>query len=103
MVSFSSSPLWFCVCRLVGGFGLCGIPESLISALNARDEVRDLTVVSNNAGVDDFGLGLLLQKRQVSEHSCVSGVFLVLHSIRLGPLPNACLYAGHLSVLGAMS
>jgi 3-oxoacid CoA-transferase subunit A len=47
-----------------GGFGLCGIPENLIAAI--RDSgVRDLTVASNNAGVDDFGLGLLLQSRQV--------------------------------------
>lgn len=47
-----------------GGFGLCGIPEQLILAL--RDSgVRDLTVVSNNAGVDDWGLGLLLQTRQI--------------------------------------
>jgi 3-oxoacid CoA-transferase subunit A len=49
---------------LVGGFGLCGIPENLIAAL--RDSgVRGLTCVSNNAGVDDFGLGLLLQTQQI--------------------------------------
>lgn len=49
---------------LVGGFGLCGIPENLIVAL--RDSgVKGLTCVSNNAGVDDFGLGLLLQTRQI--------------------------------------
>jgi 3-oxoacid CoA-transferase subunit A len=49
-----------------GGFGLCGIPEKLIMAL--RDSgVKDLTVVSNNAGVDDWGLGLLLQTRQVKK------------------------------------
>jgi 3-oxoacid CoA-transferase subunit A len=49
---------------MVGGFGLCGIPEHLISAL--RDTgVKGLTCVSNNAGVDDFGLGLLLQTRQI--------------------------------------
>jgi 3-oxoacid CoA-transferase subunit A len=47
-----------------GGFGLCGIPEALIAAL--RDSgVKNLTVISNNAGVDDFGLGLLLQTRQI--------------------------------------
>jgi 3-oxoacid CoA-transferase subunit A len=47
-----------------GGFGLCGIPELLIAAL--RDSgVKDLTVASNNAGVDDFGLGVLLQTRQI--------------------------------------
>ncbi len=49
---------------MVGGFGLCGIPEHLILAL--RDSgVKDLTCISNNAGVDDFGLGLLLQTRQI--------------------------------------
>jgi 3-oxoacid CoA-transferase subunit A len=48
----------------VGGFGLCGIPEALIEAL--RDsKVKDLTVISNNAGVDDFGLGKLLATRQI--------------------------------------
>lgn len=50
----------------VGGFGLCGIPEQLIIAL--RDSgVKDLTAVSNNAGVDDWGLGLLLQTRQIKK------------------------------------
>lgn len=49
---------------MAGGFGLCGIPENLIVAL--RDSgVKDLTVISNNCGVDDFGLGLLLQTRQI--------------------------------------
>src|SRR5690625_6150013 len=49
-----------------GGFGLCGIPENLIAAI--RDSgVKDLTIVSNNAGVDDFGLGLLLQGKQVKK------------------------------------
>ncbi|MFP5338722.1 MAG: CoA transferase subunit A [Gammaproteobacteria bacterium] len=50
----------------VGGFGLCGIPEQLIAAL--RDSGRkDLTAISNNAGVDGFGLGLLLETRQISK------------------------------------
>ena len=50
----------------VGGFGLCGIPEALIFAL--RDSgVKGLTVISNNAGVDDFGLGLLMQSRQIKK------------------------------------
>jgi 3-oxoacid CoA-transferase subunit A len=49
---------------LMGGFGLCGIPENLIQALRARG-TRDLTVISNNAGVDDFGIGVLLKARQV--------------------------------------
>jgi 3-oxoacid CoA-transferase subunit A len=49
-----------------GGFGLCGIPENLISAIR-ESEVKNLTVASNNAGVDDFGLGVLLQTRQVAK------------------------------------
>ena len=49
---------------LLGGFGLCGIPENLIAALQ-RHGAKDLTLVSNNAGVADFGIGLLLQTRQV--------------------------------------
>src|SRR6478735_4557276 len=49
---------------LMGGFGLCGIPENLIAALHARG-TRNLTVISNNAGVDDFGVGILLRARQV--------------------------------------
>ena len=50
----------------VGGFGLCGIPEALIDAL--RDSgVKNLTVISNNAGVDGFGLGVLLETRQVKK------------------------------------
>ena len=49
---------------LMGGFGLCGIPECLIAALHAQG-TRDLTVMSNNAGVDDFGIGILLKSRQV--------------------------------------
>jgi 3-oxoacid CoA-transferase subunit A len=51
---------------LMGGFGLCGIPEKLIDAV-WRKGTRDLTIVSNNAGVDDFGIGLLLQNRQVKK------------------------------------
>jgi 3-oxoacid CoA-transferase subunit A len=49
---------------VVGGFGLCGIPENLIAAL-VRRGARNLTVVSNNCGVDDWGLGLLLRTRQI--------------------------------------
>ena len=51
---------------MAGGFGLCGIPESLILAIR-ESGVRDLTIVSNNAGIDDAGLGLLLQTRQVKK------------------------------------
>jgi len=54
---------------VVGGFGLCGIPENLINALVKRG-VKGLTCVSNNAGVDDWGLGLLLQTKQI--HKMVS-------------------------------
>ncbi len=49
---------------LMGGFGLCGIPENLIAAVR-RKGTKDLTIVSNNAGVDRFGIGILLEKRQV--------------------------------------
>src|SRR6202521_442078 len=51
---------------LMGGFGLCGIPENLIAAVR-RKGTKDLTIVSNNAGVDDFGIGVLLQQRQVKK------------------------------------
>jgi 3-oxoacid CoA-transferase subunit A len=51
---------------LMGGFGLCGIPEHLIAAVR-RKGTKNLTIVSNNAGVDDFGIGLLLQNRQVKK------------------------------------
>src|SRR5580698_6444427 len=49
---------------MLGGFGLCGIPENCIAAL-VRKGVRNLTCISNNAGVDEFGLGLLLKTRQI--------------------------------------
>ena len=51
---------------MMGGFGLCGIPENLIAAVR-RKGIQNLTVMSNNAGVDDFGIGLLLQTRQVKK------------------------------------
>ncbi|KAA3622293.1 MAG: CoA transferase subunit A, partial [Flavobacterium sp.] len=51
---------------MLGGFGLSGIPENCIAEL-VRREVRDVTCISNNAGVDDFGLGLLLQKKQIKK------------------------------------
>ena len=51
---------------LMGGFGLCGIPENLIAAVQ-RKGTKDLTIVSNNAGVDGFGIGVLLEKRQVHQ------------------------------------
>ncbi len=52
---------------MVGGFGLCGIPENLIRATVAKG-VRNLTTISNNAGVDDFGLGLLLRNGHIKKH-----------------------------------
>ena len=51
---------------LMGGFGLCGIPENLVAAVR-RKGTKNLTIVSNNAGIDDFGIGLLLQNRQVKK------------------------------------
>jgi 3-oxoacid CoA-transferase subunit A len=48
---------------MLGGFGLCGIPENCINAL-VKKRVSNLTCISNNAGVDDFGIGLLLKQRQ---------------------------------------
>lgn len=51
---------------MLGGFGLCGIPENCISALVAKN-VKSLTCISNNAGVDDFGIGLMLQNKQVKK------------------------------------
>lgn len=51
---------------MAGGFGLCGIPENLIQAL-LDSKVRNLTIISNNCGVDDFGLGLLLKTRQIKK------------------------------------
>ena len=50
----------------VGGFGLCGMPEALIAALKATG-VKELTCISNNAGVDGFGLGLLLETKQIKK------------------------------------
>ena len=51
---------------MMGGFGLCGVPENLIKALHARG-TRDLTIISNNAGIDGFGIGVLLENRQVKK------------------------------------
>ena len=51
---------------LLGGFGLCGIPENCIAALKQKN-IKELTCISNNAGVDDFGIGLLLQNKQLKK------------------------------------
>lgn len=91
---------------IVGGFGLCGIPENLIAAL-VRKGVKNLTCISNNAGVDDFGLGLLLQTRQIKkmissyvgendefERQMLSGE-LEVELIPQGTLATRCLAAGY--------
>ena len=52
---------------MLGGFGLCGIPEKCIEALSHKPEITNLTCISNNAGVDEFGLGLLLKSRQIKK------------------------------------
>ena len=91
---------------LLGGFGLCGIPENSISALVSL-KVKDLTCISNNAGVDDFGIGLLLQTRQVKkmiasyvgenaefERQLLSGE-LEVELIPQGTLATRCMAAGY--------
>jgi 3-oxoacid CoA-transferase subunit A len=91
---------------MVGGFGLCGIPENCINAL-VKTEVKDLTCISNNAGVDDFGLGLLLQTKQVKkmissyvgenaefERQMLTGE-LEVELIPQGTLATRCMAAGY--------
>lgn len=91
---------------MVGGFGLCGIPENSISQL-VKSGVKNLTCISNNAGVDDFGLGLLLQGRQVKkmissyvgenaefERQMLSGE-LEVELIPQGTLATRCMAAGY--------
>jgi 3-oxoacid CoA-transferase subunit A len=91
---------------LVGGFGLCGIPENCISAL-VKKGVKNLTCISNNAGVDDFGLGLLLQTKQIKkmissyvgenaefERQMLNGE-LEVELIPQGTLATRCLAAGY--------
>jgi len=91
---------------MVGGFGLCGIPENCINEL-VRMGVKDLTCISNNAGVDDFGLGLLLQQKQVKkmissyvgenaefERQMLSGE-LEVELIPQGTLATRCMAAGY--------
>jgi 3-oxoacid CoA-transferase subunit A len=91
---------------MVGGFGLCGIPENSIAAL-VKKGIKNLTCISNNAGVDDFGLGLLLQNRQIKkmissyvgenaefERQMLSGE-LEVDLIPQGTLATRCLAAGY--------
>ena len=91
---------------MLGGFGLCGIPENSIEAL-VNKKVKNLTCISNNAGVDDFGIGLLLQQKQVKkmissyvgenaefERQLLSGE-LEVELIPQGTLATRCMAAGY--------
>jgi len=91
---------------MLGGFGLCGIPENSIAAL-VRKGVKGLTCISNNAGVDDFGIGLMLKTRQVKkmissyvgenaefERQLLSGE-LIVELIPQGTLATRCLASGY--------
>ncbi|QNK63331.1 CoA transferase subunit A [Pedobacter sp. PAMC26386] len=91
---------------MLGGFGLCGIPEKCIAAL-VKKGVKDLTCISNNAGVDDFGIGLMLKTRQVKkmvssyvgenaefERQLLSGE-LEVELIPQGTLATRCMAAGY--------
>lgn len=91
---------------MLGGFGLCGIPENSIGAL-ARKGVKDLTCISNNAGVDDFGIGLLLKQHQLKkmiasyvgenaefERQLLSGE-LEVELIPQGTLATRCMASGY--------
>jgi 3-oxoacid CoA-transferase subunit A len=94
------------VTLMLGGFGLCGIPENCITAL-VKKGVKQLTCISNNAGVDDFGIGLMLQQRQVKkmissyvgenaefERQLLSGE-LEVELIPQGTLATRCMAAGY--------
>jgi len=91
---------------MVGGFGLCGIPENCIAAL-VKKNVKELTCISNNAGVDDFGIGLMLQQKQVKkmissyvgenaefERQLLNGE-LEVELIPQGTLATRCMAAGY--------
>ena len=91
---------------MLGGFGLCGIPENCISAL-VKKKVTNLTCISNNAGVDDFGIGLMLQQKQVKkmiasyvgenaefERQLLSGE-LEVELVPQGTLATRCMAAGY--------
>ena len=91
---------------MLGGFGLCGIPENCIAAL-VKKGIKNLTCISNNAGVDDFGIGLMLQQRQVKkmiasyvgenaefERQLLSGE-LEVELIPQGTLATRCMAAGY--------
>jgi 3-oxoacid CoA-transferase subunit A len=94
------------VTLMLGGFGLCGIPENCIAAL-VKKGIRNLTCISNNAGVDDFGIGLMLNRKQVKkmissyvgenaefERQLLSGE-LEVELIPQGTLATCCMAAGY--------
>ena len=91
---------------MLGGFGLCGLPENCIAAL-VKKNVKDLTCISNNAGVDDFGIGLMLKQKQVKkmissyvgenaefERQLLSGE-LEVELVPQGTLATRCMAAGY--------
>src|ERR1700740_2358607 len=91
---------------MLGGFGLCGLPEKCIAAL-VKKRVKNLTCISNNAGVDDFGIGILLKQKQVKkmissyvgenaefERQLLSGE-LEVELIPQGTLATRCMAAGY--------
>src|SRR3954470_23574458 len=91
---------------MLGGFGLCGLPENCIAAI-VKKGIKELTCISNNAGVDDFGIGLLLQQKQVKkmiasyvgenaefERQLLSGE-LEVDLIPQGTLATRCMAAGY--------
>jgi 3-oxoacid CoA-transferase subunit A len=91
---------------MLGGFGLCGLPENCIAAL-VRKDVKNLTCISNNAGVDDFGIGLMLKQKQVKkmissyvgenaefERQLLSGE-LEVELVPQGTLATRCMAAGY--------
>src|SRR6266581_762615 len=91
---------------MLGGFGLCGIPENCIAAL-VKNNIKNLTCISNNAGVDDFGIGLMLKQKQVKkmissyvgenaefERQLLSGE-LEVELIPQGTLATRCMAAGY--------
>ena len=91
---------------MLGGFGLCGIPENCIAAL-VKKGIKDLTCISNNAGIDDFGIGLMLKQKQVKkmissyvgenaefERQLLSGE-LEVELIPQGTLATRCMAAGY--------
>src|SRR5437762_1106703 len=82
---------------MAGGFGLCGVPEDLINATREKG-VRNLTVISNNAGIDGLGVGLLLETRQIRKFNLVMAtaarvtIAEVEHFVEVGALDADCIH-----------